>query len=497
MRPFFRYLFVLLFSTFFCYGEAELITDFEGDGFDSWQTTGTAFGLSPVEGRLEGLSGEIRGYSGSAIVCSANGGYDATGTLTSPEIKLTRPYLAFLISGGSKIETLAVQLLIDNKIVRSATGYDGLNMKTVVWDIAEFKGKKAIIRIMDNEKGSWGFIAVDRFVLSSTDNPDLRPDSRPKPKTDSSLVPVPNEASAAVMPGVKFMEVGSHATTQVSSPTSISIAPDGRLFVAETYRYRFGIEDDRANLFWVHEDLANNTTEDRKKMLIKWLDKKPPNWYTQASEKIRILKDINQQGQYTQSSIYADGFNDMLDGTGSGVLIYGDTVYYECIPNLWILKDSPTQSKAQEKKVLQDGFGVKVSFSGHDLSGSVVGYDGRIWASVGDRGFNFTSKDGKKINFKNKGAVFRFDPDGTNLEVVHYGLRNPKEIAFDDLGNLMTVDNNSDQGDEARIVYVVEGADSGWEMEHQAMHAFHREIGMDVRPPSRWMTERMWELQNA
>ncbi|MBJ7494796.1 MAG: hypothetical protein JHC77_07215, partial [Opitutales bacterium] len=59
------------------------------------------------------------------------------------------------------------------------------------------------------------------------------------------------------------------------------------------------------------------------------------------------------------------------------------------------------------------------------------------------------------------------------------------------------MDNNSDQGDEARIVTIVEGADSGWEMEHQAMHTFHREIGLEVRPPSRWMTERMWELQNS
>jgi quinoprotein glucose dehydrogenase len=50
--------------------------------------------------------------------------------------------------------------------------------------------------------------------------------------------------------------VASHAATGVSSPTSMSIAPDGRLFVAETHRYRKGIEDDRANLHWYHEDLA-------------------------------------------------------------------------------------------------------------------------------------------------------------------------------------------------------------------------------------------------
>ncbi len=497
MRSCYLYIIVLIFGASLCQAKNELIQDFEGDGFDSWQTTGTAFGLSPVAGKMDGLDGELRGYSGNALVCSANGGYAATGTLTSPEFTISYPYIAFLVGGGSKINTLAVQLVVDNKVVRVATGHNGLTLRTNVWNVAEFKEKKAVIRIIDEEKGSWGFIAADRFVFSAIDNPVLPNSGRPKAKLDGNLIPVPNEASAAILRGLKMSVVASHAATGVSSPTSFSIAPDGRLFVAETHRYHRGIEDDRANLYWYHEDLANSTNADRRKMLEKWSSKKPADWYSKESEKIRILSQPKADGSFAKSSIYAEGFNEMLDGTGSGILVYGDTVYFECIPNIWVLRDSPAETKSQEKKVLQDGFGVRVSLSGHDLSGSVIGYDGRIWGSVGDRGFNLTNREGKNYNYKNKGAVFRFDPDGSHFEVIHSGLRNPKEIAFDEWGNLVTVDNNSDQGDEARIVTIIEGADSGWEMEHQAMHTFHREIGLDVRPPSRWMTERMWELQNS
>ena len=497
MRPHYLSFVILFLCTSLCHAKNELIQDFEGDGFDSWQSTGTAFGLSPMAGKMDGLVGELRGYSGNALVCSANGGYAATGSLTSPEFTISYPYMAFLVGGGSNINTLAVQLVIDNKVVRVATGHNGLTLRTIVWNVAEFKDKKAVIRIIDEEKGNWGFIAADRFVFSAIDNPALPTSGRPKPRLDGNLIPVPNEASAAVLPGLKMSVAASHEATGISSPTSISIASDGRVFVAETHRYHRGIEDDRGNLYWYHDDLANTTVADRRKMLEKWSSKKPANWYTEESEKIRILSQPATNGSFAKSSIYADGFNEMLDGTGSGILIYGDTVYFECIPNIWVLRDSPNETKPQERKVLQDGFGVRVSLSGHDLSGSVIGYDGRIWGSVGDRGFNLTTREGRKYNFKNKGAVFRFDPDGSNFEVVHSGLRNPKEIAFDEWGNFIAVDNNSDQGDEARIVYIVEGADSGWEMEHQAMHTFHREIGLEVRPPSRWMTERMWEVQNS
>lgn len=492
-----------LFSTFtLCLGaavlsaETKVIEAFEGDGFDSWQTTGTGFGLAPIAGKVDGVNGEFRNYGGNALVTSGHRGDAATGTLTSPEMKLSHPYLGFLIAGGNHPGKTAVQLLVGGKVVRQATGANDLTLRETVWDIAEFKGKTGVIRIVDEHVGAWGIIAADHFVFSTEAKPKFPAGGRPKPKADSSLVRVAGEGSAALVPGATFKVSADRKVTGVTSPTAIGFANDGSVYVAETHRFRYGVEDDRNHLYWYHDDLAAATTADRLALHKKWEAKRSHEWMTAKSELIRHVGGEQADGTFTTNKVFAGGFNDVLDGTGAGVMAWDDTVYFACIPKLWMLQDAKQDGVETGRKVIEDGFGVRISLSGHDMNGFAIGPDGRVWGTIGDRGFNLTTKEGKKYDSRNRGAVFRFEPDGTNFEVVHFGLRNPKEIAFDDFGNAFSVDNNSDQGDAARVVYVVEGADSGWEMEHQAMHTFHRSIGLEQRPLSRWMTEKVWELQN-
>ncbi len=477
----------------------KVLQSFEGDGFGDWKVEGAAFGLAPIAGKCDGLTAELTGYSGESLACSAHGGDASTGSLISPEFKITENFLAFLIAGGKHPGKAAVQLLVDGKVVKEATGDGSLRCGSTVWDVAALKGKMARIQIIDQVTGQWGIIAADQFILTDYPNPKFDGPTRGGKAHLVGLTASKDIPGLTIPEGTTAKVVADFKNQHIKSPTALTIDEQGDVFVSETHRFRHGIPDNRDHLYWYLDDISAKTTEDRRKMYQKWAtkeEKTSEKFLTEETELVRKLSKPGPDGVFSKSIEYASDFNEILDGTGAGVFAYEGTVYFACIPKVWALSGSDAEGRATSRKVIQDGFGVRVSFSGHDLNGFALGPDGRIYGTMGDRGMSFKTKEGKDYQLPDEGAIFRFDPDGSNFEIIHTGLRNPKEIAFDDHGNAFSVDNNSDQGDLARVVYIVEGADSGWNMGNQAMHSHHRQIGMDERPPNRWMEERMWAPKN-
>jgi len=157
-------------------------------------------------------------------------------------------------------------------------------------------------------------------------------------------------------------------------------------------------------------------------------------------------------------------------------------VWFTNIPSLWLLERG-ADGKVKKEELLR-GFGVRYNFTGHDFHGLAMGHDGKIYYSIGDRGAHVKGKEGQVVDFPDEGAVYRSYPDGTEFEMVARGLRNPQELVFDEHGNLFTGDNDSDQGDMERLVYLVEGGDSGWRVGYQ-----HAPMGKG----GPWMREALWK----
>ena len=266
----------------------------------------------------------------------------------------------------------------------------------------------------------------------------------------------------------------------LANPVAFCFDEKGRVYIAETFRQKKGVEDNRSHMDWLLDDLAAESVADRVAYFKKHLGEKVAD-YAKEHDRIRVLEDVDGDGKMDRTTVFADGFNAIEDGTGAGVLAIDGDLYYTCIPKLYRLSDTNDDGAADVREALHDGFGVRVAFRGHDMHGLTLGPDGRVYFSIGDRGYNVITQEGIRLKRPDTGAVFRCELDGSNLEEFAYGLRNPQELAFDNFGNLFTGDNNSDSGDKARWVYVVQGGDSGWRMYYQYL---------SDRGP--WNRERMW-----
>ena len=172
--------------------------------------------------------------------------------------------------------------------------------------------------------------------------------------------------------------------SQIQNPSAITFDSQGRLYVAEINRWRFGVDDIRERRMMLVEDISITSNADRMKMFENHFDLYPLEHYTKKSDQISILEDTDGDDRADRSRIFADGFNDPLDGPGIGLIERDGKVYYANIPHLWMLEDIDGDGISDKRTTLQDGFGIRMSFSGHDMHGLTWGPDGKLYCSIGD-----------------------------------------------------------------------------------------------------------------
>jgi hypothetical protein len=142
-----------------------VFAEFEGDDFGNWKPVGNAFAKGPTVAAFSNQQ-PVTGFAGKKLVNSYAGNDNATGTLTSPEFKIERNTIHFLIGGGHFKGKTCVNLLIDKKVVRTAVGRNREQLDPHEWNVSEFAGKPAVLQIVDQKKGGWGHINVDHFVFT-------------------------------------------------------------------------------------------------------------------------------------------------------------------------------------------------------------------------------------------------------------------------------------------------------------------------------------------
>ena len=143
-----------------------LLGAFDGNSLDGWTTTGEAFSAKPYQ---PDAKGRFEKFEGAGIAWSGRGGVAAKGALLSPEFEIQRRFINFLINGHRDFASqIGAELLVDGRVVRSvgateAAGGKSLHWRT--WNVGEWVGKRAQIRVNDN--ADYGALAVDHFIQSA------------------------------------------------------------------------------------------------------------------------------------------------------------------------------------------------------------------------------------------------------------------------------------------------------------------------------------------
>ena len=189
------------------------------------------------------------------------------------------------------------------------------------------------------------------------------------------------------------------AEPQIVNPIYMQWDERGRLWVAESVDYPNEIKDGR-----------------------------------KGNDRIKILEDTDGDGKCDSVKIFADGLNIPTSFTFSrGGIIVAHA------PEFIFFKDTDGDDKADVRKVLFTGFGVGDTHAGP--SNLRYGFDNWIYGTVGYSRFN-GEINGKRHNFGM--GVFRFKPDGSDIEFLHQFNNNTWGVGFNEAGDVFgsTANNN-------------------------------------------------------
>src|SRR5688500_2597207 len=181
------------------------------------------------------------------------------------------------------------------------------------------------------------------------------------------------------------------AEPQVVNPIAMSWDERGRLWVVETTDYPNHIVPDGA-----------------------------------GHDRILILEDSDRDGRADRSTVFADGLS-----IPTGIVFVNGGIIVSNAPRFLFLQDTTGDDRADVRRTIMTGWSTVDTHSGP--SNLQYGFDNWIYGSVGDAGFN-GEVGGKRMQFD--AAIYRFRPDGSELEVVTRFTNNTWALGFSEAFDL-------------------------------------------------------------
>src|ERR1051326_4164901 len=380
--------------------------DFETGSLQDWTATGAAFDKQPIKGdtvsaRRTDMRSQHQGnyWIGSYEIL----GDGPQGTLTSKSFKVTQPFAAFLVAGGSHSNTRVELVRADNQeVIFKTSGYDSENLRPVVADLHSVEGKEIFIRLIDQESGGWGHVNFDNFRLYAqrpTFPNELNPanvaqDEMPMDAIKfAGLSPEDAAKEMTVPPGFKATLLAGEP--DVKHPIAFAIDDRGRLWVAEAYTYPIRAPEG------------------------------------QGKDRILVFEDTNGDGKFDRRTVFMEGLN-LVSGLeiGFGGVWVGAAPYLMFIP----VKDGDEPKPAGKPQILLDGWAYADTHE--TLNTFTWGPDGWLYGCHGVFTHSNVGKPGSPNSERTRlnAGVWRYHPTKHTFELFAEGTSNPWGIDFDEHG---------------------------------------------------------------
>ena len=93
---------------------------------------------------------------------------------------------------------------------------------------------------------------------------------------------------------------------------------------------------------------------------------------------VALLEDADRDGRFDRRTTFADGFT-----FPNGILPWGGGVFVTCAPDIWFLKDTTADGRADVRQIVLTGFGTGSSSEQLRVAAPVLGPDGWVYVTSG------------------------------------------------------------------------------------------------------------------
>lgn len=258
----------------------------------------------------------------------------------------------------------------------------------LIWAV----GKKAEKELAKLPKPNPGYTAADIPNYEKRD---------PAPKLQAPLSAAESQLLTQVPVDFKLELFASEP--DIEKPIAMAWDEKGRLWIVETIDYP-------------------NTVRENK---------------TEGRDRIKICEDTDGDGKADKFTVFADKLN-----IPTSITFARGGVIVAQAPDFLFLKDTNGDDKADTREKLITGWGTFDTHAGP--SNLKYGFDNHIWGAVGYAGFE-GSVGGKQFDFNQ--SVYRFTPDGKNLEHLGTASNNTWGLGFSENNDVFVSTANNSHSD--------------------------------------------------